>query len=125
MTDCKKLNKKIKRCHWPTESSGQLLKHIDPQAKYFVSLDLTSGYHQIKVDEESPNFLLKATPIGRFKFAVLAQRICSSSDIFNYLTDGSMPHDNSGSLKNMDDVLLYGSIIKEIKERLDFFRILP
>ena len=43
VADFKKLNKEIKRCHWLTESSGQLLRHIVPQVKYFVSLDLTSG----------------------------------------------------------------------------------
>ena len=28
VTDFKRLNKKIERCHWPTESSGQLLRQI-------------------------------------------------------------------------------------------------
>ena len=53
VTYFKKLNQEIERCHWPTESSGQLLRHIDPEACYFVSLDLTSRYHQIQVDEET------------------------------------------------------------------------
>jgi len=97
-----------------SETSGQLLGLIDPQAKYFVRLDLTSCYYQIKVDEESSNLLVIATLMSRFEFTVLAQGICSSSDIFNYLTDGSMCHDNNGSLENMDNVL-YGQNIKEDK----------
>ena len=121
VTDFKKLNQEIERCHWPTESSGQLLRHIDPEARYFVSLDLTSGYHQIQVDEESSNLLVISTPMGRYKFTVLAQGVCSSSDIFNYLTDGSLRHDNSGALKNMDDVLIHGKTLKELKEKLENF----
>ena len=105
----------------PTESSGQLLRHIDPEAKYFASADMTSGYHQIRVDEESSNLLAISTPMGRYKFTVLAQGVCSSSDIFNYLTDGSFRRDNSGALKNMDDVLLHGKTIEELKGKLENF----
>ena len=50
VTDFKKLNQAIKHPVWPTESSGQLLRHIDPEAKYFASADMTSGHHQIRVD---------------------------------------------------------------------------
>ena len=45
VTDIKKLNREIERPHWPTESSGQVMRHIDQKEKYLVSLDLTSGYH--------------------------------------------------------------------------------
>ena len=92
---------------------------LDPQAKYFVSLDLTSCYYQIKVDEESSNLLVIATLMSRFEFTVLAQGICSSSYIFNHLTDGSMCHDNSEHLENMDNVLLSGRTINELKEKLE------
>ena len=121
MTDFKKLNQAIERPVWPTESSGQLLRHIDPEARYFASMDMTSGYHQIRVDEESSNLLAISTPMGRYKFTVLAQGVCSSSNIFNYLTDGSCRRDNSGALKNMDDVLLHGKTIKELKGKLENF----
>ena len=121
VTDFKQLNKNIERPNWPTESSGQLLRHIDPGARYFVSCDLTSGNHQIALDEESSNLLCISTPMGRYKFTVLAQGVCSSSDIFNYLTDGSLRRDSSGALKNMDDILLYGKDLKELKLKLENF----
>jgi hypothetical protein len=59
--------------------------------------------------------------MGRYKFTVLAQGVCSSSDIFNFLTDGSMRRDISGALKNMDDILLYGRDLKELKDKLENF----
>jgi len=59
--------------------------------------------------------------MGRYKFTVLAQGVCSSSDIFNFLTDGSCRRDSSGALKNMDDVLLYARTIKELEEKLENF----
>ena len=93
------------------------MRHIDPEAKFFVSMDMTSGYHQIRVDEESSNLLAISTPMGRYKFTVLAQGICSSSDIFNYLTDGDCRRDSSGALKNMDDILLHAKTLPELKRK--------
>ena len=54
-----------------------------------------------------------------YKFTVLTQGVCSSSDIFNFLTDGSMRYDNNGAIKNMDDVPLYDRTIKELKKKLE------
>ena len=59
--------------------------------------------------------------MGRFKYLVLAQGVCSASDIFNYLTDGTMRYDGSESIKNMDDVLLYGRTLEELKKKLEVF----
>ena len=58
--------------------------------------------------------------MGFFKFTVLAQGVYNSTDIFNFLADGSMLYDSNGSIKNMDDVLLYGRTIKELKRKLVF-----
>ena len=76
--DFKKLNKAIERPTWPTESSSQFLCHISQNSKYFVSLDLTSGYHQVRVDVESQDLLCITTLTGRYIYTVLGQRITSS-----------------------------------------------
>ena len=82
---------------------------------------MVSWYHQIDIDKKSQSLLVIFTPMRHFKFTVLAQGVCSSSDIFNYLTDCSMRYDSSGSIKNMDDVLLYGRTIKELQRKLENF----
>ena len=64
---------------------------------------LTSGYHQIPLDEESQNLL------------------CSASDIFNFLTDGEMRYDGSEAIKNMDDILLHGQTLEELEKKLKAF----
>ena len=56
--------------------------------------------------------------MGRFKFTVLAQGVCSSSDIFNFFTDGSIRYDNSCALKNVNDVLIHGRTLDELKQKL-------
>ena len=59
--------------------------------------------------------------MGRFKHLVLAQGVCSASDIFDFLTDGSMRYDGSESIKNMDDVLLFGRTLEELKQKIEVF----
>ena len=90
-------------------------------AKFFATMDLTSGYHQISLDEESQNILVISTPMGRFKYLVLAQGVCSASDIFNFLTDGTMRYDGSESIKNMDDILMQGQTLEELEKKLKVF----
>ena len=60
----KHLNHYIQRPVWPTESSNQLPRHIDAKARYFATMDLTSGYHQRPIDKESRDLLVISTPIG-------------------------------------------------------------
>ena len=59
--------------------------------------------------------------MGRYKYLVMAQGVCSVSDIFNYLTDGSKRYDRSEAIKNMDDILLHGQTLEELEEKLKVF----
>ena len=68
VADFKRLNQYIERPVWPTESSQQLLRQVNPKAKFFATMDLTSGYHQIPLDEESQNLLCISTPMGCYKY---------------------------------------------------------
>ena len=73
-----------------SESWSQLLRRILPQAKYSACFDATSGFHQIRVDKASQDLLNIVTQMENFKFTVLGQGICSSGDLFNYITDGNV-----------------------------------
>ena len=121
IADCTDLNQAIERPVWPTESSSQLLRHISPSAKYFISLDLTTGYHQVRVDQESQNLLCITTPMGRYRYTVLGQGITSASDIFNLLTDGDIRYSGIQVIKNMDDILIYSDTLEGLKRVLELF----
>ena len=107
VSDFKTLNKAIEQPFWPTESSSQLIRNIEPDSRFFVTLDLTSGYHQVKVEKESRNLLVISTPSGRYPYTVLAQGVCSAGDMFNYVTDGYVRVNEMRVVKNMDDLLLF------------------
>ena len=50
-------------------------------AKLFTKLDGSSGYWQIKVDEESSKLLTFLTPFSRPEFKCLTYRIHSASEV--------------------------------------------
>merc|ERR1712215_78150 len=47
VVDFRDLNRALDRPVWGGESSGQLLRHPDPSARYFAVFDAVSGFHQI------------------------------------------------------------------------------
>ena len=66
VTDFRDLNKALDRPVWGGESSGQLLRHLDPSAKFFAVFDAVSGFHQITVDSESSKLLNITTQFGNY-----------------------------------------------------------
>ena len=61
VTDFRSLNAALKRPVWGAESSSQVMRHIDPEARYFACFDTTSGFHQIRVDDESSKLMTIVT----------------------------------------------------------------
>ena len=119
VADFRQLNKALKRPHWPTESSGQLLRHIDSKAKFFCTVDATQGYHQIPVSKDSQKFLTIITQQGRFCYTVTPMGVCSSADLFNLHTDGEIRWEGNNVLKNMDDWLVSGRTLEELEGKLE------
>ena len=95
-----------------------MLRHVDPEAKFFACFDPISGYHQIRVDEESSKLLNIVTQMGNYCFTVLGQGICSSQDLFNYITDGGTKLDEDFQvLKNIDDFLVFSDMLEGLEKK--------
>ena len=75
VADFKRLNSALQRPTYPVESNSQLLRHSHPDSKYFCTLDMTSGYHQIAVHEEDRHLLTVISTQGRFLYNSLSQGI--------------------------------------------------
>ena len=89
------------------------MRHIDPEARFFACFDATSGFHQIEVDEESSRLMSIVTQYGTYRYTVLGQGICSSQDLFNWITDGNTKLDEDFNvLKNIDDFCVFGRTLK-------------
>ena len=61
------------------------------------------------------------TPMGRYKYTVMAQGITSASDIFNFLIDDDLRINGMNCSKNMDDLLLYSETLEGLKKELEKF----
>ena len=98
------------------ESSGQLLRHLDPSAKYFAVFDAVSGFHQVPLHPESSKLLNITTQMGNYRYTVLAQGLCASQDLFNIITKGETQLDPTFKIiKNVDDFCLFGSSLKDLE----------
>ena len=86
--DFRRLNAALERPVYPTESSTQMLRHLDGEAVVFATLDMVQGYHQLVVAPESRHLLTVISQYGRHQYNSLSQGITSASDFFNYITDG-------------------------------------
>ena len=90
------------------ESSGQLLRHLDPSAKYFAVFDAVSGFHQIPISPESSKLLNITTQMGNYRYTVLAQGLCASQDLFNIITKGeTQVNPDFKIIKNVDDFCIF------------------
>ncbi len=89
-------------------------------AKYFCSLDLTQGYLQVKLsDEDSHKTAFRALGC-LYEWTRLCFGLCNSPATFSRLMGrcfGDFYH--NGLIVYLDDMLIYGSSISEVTERLE------
>ena len=86
--------------------------------KFFCTLDLSSSYWQIPVDEESEDLLTFMAPtntgLGRYSWRRLPMGLSLSSDKFNKLVENALAKEKGlkNFVKLMDDILLYGRTLE-------------
>ena len=85
-------------------------------AKFFTKLDASSGYWQIKVDQESTKLLTFATPFGRYCFKCLPYGIHSASEIFQ-ASVANIISDIERSSNSQDDIIIWEKTREELHER--------
>ena len=114
--DPRDLNKAIKREHFPMKTIEEVVQNM-PGAKVFSKLDATSGYWQLKLDEESSKLCTFNTPFGRYRFLRVPFGIVSASEIFQRVMS-QMVEDIDGSEAIMDDIVVWGKDQAEHDMRL-------
>ncbi len=86
-------------------------------AKVFSKLDCNSGFHQIKLSEDSTLLTTFTTPFGRFAYKRLPFGISSASEIFQKKIHAILEGLN-GVLCLIDDVVVFGRTQEEHDLRL-------
>lgn len=67
VVDFRQLNKKILGDKFPLPRIDEILDHLG-RAKYFTTLDLMSGFHQIELEEDSKKFTAFSSSNGHYEF---------------------------------------------------------
>lgn len=119
--DPKELNEAIKREHFRLPTLDEIVSKL-AGAKYFSTLDASSGFWNVPLDETSA-YCTFNTPFGRYKFLRMPYGICSASEVFHKRMYEYFD-DIEGVCMYIDDLLIYAKdreehnkILKKVLER--------
>ena len=115
--DAVKLNEWVLRPTHPFPSPKDIVSTIPCNTKYFAVFDCMHGYWQLELDEESKPLTTFLTEFGRYRYCRAPMGLVSSGDEFCARTDKALA-DLPGVMKLVDDILIYGSNVKEILTRI-------
>ena len=118
VVDLSSLNKFIERPHHPFMSTNEVLNAIPSNAKVFCKLDITSGYWQISLTNETSYMTTFLIPQGRFRFTRAPMGMSSSSDIFCMKTDEAL-RGLPGLIKLVDDLLVVAPDVETLGKRVE------
>ena len=104
--DPRDLNQAIKRQHYQLPTAEDILYQM-AGAKYFSKLDASSGYWQLKLDEQSSQLLAFHTPFGRYKFKRLPFGVNCASEIFQAEVTEIL-EGLEGCANAQDDIVVWG-----------------
>jgi hypothetical protein len=77
-------------------------------SKYFTSLDLTSGYHQILISEKDRPKTAFRTPFGHFQFKMLIEGLTNTPATFQMAMNSIFhPYLQKCVVVYLDDILIY------------------
>ena len=87
MTNYCQLNNSLAQPEWPFMSSKAVRRQLDPEARVFEALDLTSGCSKVLLSEKYEDLMTFTYLFGCFRYKVLLMGIILSSDLFNIISD--------------------------------------
>jgi hypothetical protein len=118
IVDYRQLNKAVRRPVHPVNSAADLMRKVDPRARWFCKLDAVHGYFQVPLDLESSMLTAFLIAEGKFRYLVAPMGLNSSSDEFCIRTDEAMREFFAWLLKIIDDMLVMGRTLQEVLARL-------
>ena len=105
--DYRALNKLTIRNKYPLPRIDECLERLTG-ATYFTSLDLTSGYHQVRIREEDVEKTAFNTRYGQYVFRVLPFGLCNAPPTFQKMMNDVLADClDKFVLVYLDDILIY------------------
>lgn len=116
--DYRDLNQRVVKDRYPLPRIQDQLDALS-KAKYYTTLDMESGFHQLKVAPESRHLLAFVTPDGHYEYLRMPFGFVNSPSCYQRAIDKAL-----GDLKDqiafvyLDDVLIPSTTKEEGKQRL-------
>ena len=98
-------------------SGKELLRQIPHGQKFFCKLDALSGFHQIELHPDSWHITTFIIERGTFIYLRCPQGLNASGDEFIRRSDDAIKG-CKGYKKLVDDILVWGRTLEELKERV-------
>jgi hypothetical protein len=118
--DYRALNALLTNMGWPLPNIDRLLRRLGAKrAKYFAVLDLTAGYHQVLLSENSRRFAAFITDFGVFEPVRISMGLKTAPAYFQQqiaLMLHQLIHDICELY--IDDVIIYGQSEKDFLQNL-------
>ena len=116
--DYRQVNQISKKDSFPLPRIDSCLDTLSNSA-WFSTLDMRSGYFQVKINEQDAPKSTFITRKGAFQFKVMPQGLCNSAATFQRLMHVVMAGLNFDScLVYLDDVIIYGPTLEVHLSRL-------
>ena len=88
-------------------------------AKWFTTMDLKMGFHQIPMSEASKDYTAFVCPFGLFNFERMSQGLTNSPMTFQRLMEKCVGDMNFRELLvYLDDIIIHASTLEQAEERL-------
>ncbi|XP_053606236.1 uncharacterized protein K02A2.6-like [Plodia interpunctella] len=114
--DMRKANEAVMRERVPLPTFEELLADLNG-CKFFSTLDLKSGYHQLELDEDSRNITVFSSSLGLFRYKRLFFGVRCASEMFQRVI-AHLLQGIEGVANSQDDIRIGGRTREEHDARL-------
>ena len=115
--DYRRLNMKTKKDRYNLPRIDTLLDSL-ANAKYFASLDLFSGYHQVRMYEPHAELTAFSSPFGFHEFLRMPFGVSNAPSTFQRMSDKLTEGINNCAVY-LDDIILYGQTKQDLYDTLN------
>ncbi|XP_043474040.1 uncharacterized protein LOC122506110 [Leptopilina heterotoma] len=116
--DFRKINEITDQDSYPIPVIDDIIYNLG-NAKFFSAFDLSSGFHQVPMEESSKKFTAFSTPDGHFEFERMPFGLKNSPATFQRMINTALNGlINKICMVYLDDIVVYGSSIEEHNKNL-------
>lgn len=118
MVDFRTLNKKIVDDKFPLTRLDDILDKLRG-ARYFSTLDMTSSFHQIPLDNVSRKLTAFSTNKGHYQFKRLPFGLKISTNSFQRMLSIALSGLSESAFLYVDDIIVFGKSLQEHNRNLE------